>query len=68
MFGGGAAVETEEGEEDEGLVWGGKGGFKWEDVEGVKVVWGASALGGKEPKEEEEGAGLREVQDFLWGI
>lgn len=41
-----AAASPEEPQDvDEGLVWGGVGGFKWEDVEGVEISWAASALG-----------------------
>jgi signal recognition particle receptor subunit beta len=59
-------------EEDEGLVWGGKGSFRWEDVDGVEVDWGCSALGmvsvGKEVKEVQQGNGLDEVRSFLWDL
>lgn len=59
-------------EEDEGLVWGGKGGFRWEDVDGVEVDWACSALGMvsvvKAEKEGEQGDGLDELRTFLWDL
>jgi len=72
LFGGAPAEEGGEGEEDETLIWGGRGPFKWEDVEGVDIEWAASGLGmvkmGKEAfgKEVEEGDGLNDLKRFLW--
>jgi signal recognition particle receptor subunit beta len=67
----GAEVEGEV-EEDEGLVWGGKGPFRWEDVDGVEVDWGCSALGMvnmvSAAKEAEQGNGLDELRNFLWDL
>lgn len=37
--------EEGDGQEDEGLIWGGRGAFRWEDVEGVDIQWGVAALG-----------------------
>ena len=66
------AIEGEgEVEEDEGLVWGGKGGFRWEDIEGVEIAWGAAALGpAKKPvnETEEVGEGLKELREWIWDI
>ena len=68
------AVEGDgEVEEDEGLVWGGKGGFKWQDIEGVEIAWGAAALGpiGKAALTDgsaEIGEGLRDVREWMWDI
>ncbi|WWC69623.1 uncharacterized protein I206_103566 [Kwoniella pini CBS 10737] len=72
LFGsGGGAVEGEEGEgEDESLIWGGKGQFDWNDIEGLEISFGASGLGsvseGKEKGEREVGNGLDEVKSFIW--
>ncbi|WVO21830.1 uncharacterized protein IAS62_003144 [Cryptococcus decagattii] len=71
LFGGraGDAGGEDEGDEDESLIWGGKGPFKWEDVEGVEVEWGASGLGATKGKTEaENGNGLDELKAFLWDI
>ncbi|EIW69523.1 hypothetical protein M231_03243 [Tremella mesenterica] len=72
LFGGTVEVEGEgEGEEDEGLVWGGRGMFKWEDVEGVEIIWAASGLGvvrsgsGVIDENESEGNGLDELKGLL---
>lgn len=68
LFGGGAVIADDgEVEEDESLVWGGKGSFKWEDVEGVEVEWGVSALGGVKASGE-VGEGLREVEEWLRNV
>lgn len=65
LFAGGVVVADDgEVEEDEGLVWGGKGTFRWEDIEGVEVEWGVSSLGGVKASGE-EGDGLREVEEWL---
>ncbi|WVQ71429.1 hypothetical protein IAR50_000966 [Cryptococcus sp. DSM 104548] len=64
----GGGVEGEGEEDDESLVWGGKGPFKWEDVEGVEIEWGASGLGAPREGELEEGNGLDELKTFLWDI
>ncbi|TYJ54753.1 hypothetical protein B9479_004601 [Cryptococcus floricola] len=67
--GGGASGAEGEGEEDdESLVWGGKGPFRWEDVEGVEVEWAASGLGVPKEGDVEEGNGLDELKAFLWDI
>jgi signal recognition particle receptor subunit beta len=69
----GAEVEGEV-EEDEGLVWGGKGPFGWEDIDGVEIEWGCSALGMVNmagtgaAKDGEQGNGLDEVRTFLWDL
>ena len=61
-----------EGEDDETLIWGGRGPFKWEDVEGLEIEWGASGLGavntGKTSAVEasEQGDGLNDLKRFLW--
>ena len=64
-----------EGDGDEGLIWGGKGPFRWEDVEGVEVEWGVSGLGmvstGKPAVGDgdgEQGDGLSELEAFLRGL
>ncbi|WVF72454.1 hypothetical protein IAT40_007269 [Kwoniella sp. CBS 6097] len=76
-FGGSGAVaggsgEDDEDEVDESLVWGGKGSFRWEDVEGVEIEWAASGLGvpasGKNGEAKEEGNGLDEVKRFIWEV
>ncbi|WVR05029.1 hypothetical protein IAU60_002041 [Kwoniella sp. DSM 27419] len=71
--GAGVSETADEGEEDEGLIWGGKGPFRWEDVEGVEVEWGASGLGvptrdkaGEGDKQ--QGNGLDQVKRFIWDI
>ena len=70
-----ASAEVEgEVEEDEGLVWGGKGPFKWEDVDGVEIEWASSALGmvnmgsAGALREGEQGNGLDELRNFLWDL
>lgn len=79
LFGGGQSVVSGAGEgeeeDDDGLIWGGKGPFRWQDVEGVEVDWGVSALGmvsvGKEvavTNEVEKGDGLDELEEFLLNI
>ncbi|ORY25713.1 signal recognition particle receptor beta subunit-domain-containing protein [Naematelia encephala] len=72
---GSAAVEGEGDVEDEALIWGGKGAWRWEDVEGVEVEWAASGLGmvsvGKEKdkvEDDEEGDGLDELKRFIFTI
>ncbi|WVW83319.1 hypothetical protein I302_105338 [Kwoniella bestiolae CBS 10118] len=67
---GGVGVEGEDEGEDESLIWGGKGGFSWDDVEGVEVSFGASGLGPVGLKEETEagGNGLDEVRNFIWEV
>lgn len=52
-----ASTAEETQEEDESLVWGGVGGFKWEDVEGVRVEWAASTLKGEE--------GLQQLETWI---
>lgn len=71
LFGAARAGEIEaEGEDDEAMVWGGPGAFRWEDVEGVDISWGVSAVGPANaltaPKE--RGNGLNELEDFLWDL
>jgi signal recognition particle receptor subunit beta len=85
LFGGGVVVPEEdtETEVDETLIWGSeKGSFRWEEVEGVDVQWGASGLGmvsvGRPGREAEVmptvsesvdgGNGLDEVKRFLWDL
>ena len=52
--------------EDEAIVWGGRGPWKWENS-GVEVHWGCSALGMVHKGDvAEEGDGLTEVKEFLW--
>lgn len=76
LFGGGAVAEADaEGDQDENLIWGGKGPFRWEEVEGVEVEWAASGLGtvavGKKRAAgdaEEEGDGLDGLKRFLWNV
>ncbi|ORX39712.1 signal recognition particle receptor beta subunit-domain-containing protein [Kockovaella imperatae] len=82
LFGGSNVAVSSEGlenEDAEGLIWGGKGPFSWNDVEGVEVKWGCTALGGakssstaaemkmaKEESDEEKGPdGLDDLRDFL---
>ena len=75
LFGTGAAAAGEadgEGEEDESLIWGEKGGFRWEDVEGVDVEWAASGLGmvqviekATDKENDTEGNGLDELRALL---
>lgn len=69
LFGGGAvgAADEADAEEDEGLVWGGKGPFRWEDIEGVEIEWAASALGPSKATGE-EGTGLDEVREWLGSV
>ncbi|ODN89184.1 signal recognition particle receptor subunit beta [Cryptococcus wingfieldii CBS 7118] len=66
--GGGGGAEGEGEEDDESLVWGGKGPFRWEDVEGVEVEWAASGLGVRKEGDVSEGNGLDELKAFLWDI
>ena len=79
LFGGGqdanAGDEVREGEEDEGSIWGGKGEFRWEDVEGVDIDWGVSGLGmvndGKQAatmENQSPGDGLDELRAFLLSV
>ncbi|WRT66952.1 uncharacterized protein IL334_003917 [Kwoniella shivajii] len=73
-FGGGSVDVGGQGDEgeDESLIWGGKGPFKWEDVEGVEIEWGASGLGvvsnGPNDQEKGEGNGLDELRRFIWEV
>ena len=68
--------DTAEVEDDETLIWGGRGPFSWEDVEGLEIEWAASGLGmvrvGKETSkvsnEMEVGNGLDELKRFLWDV
>ena len=67
LFSGGSGREVDEAEgseEDEGLVWGGRGPFTWAGVEGVEITWGASALGGLKAAGE-DGEGLVDIKDWL---
>ncbi|KAI9638565.1 signal recognition particle receptor beta subunit-domain-containing protein [Dioszegia hungarica] len=64
---GGGDVDDAELEEDETLVWGGRGTFRWEDVEGVEIAWGVSALGAVKAVGE-EGEGLDEVREWLRSV
>jgi signal recognition particle receptor subunit beta len=66
--GGGSVSEGEEVEEDEGLVWGAKGPWRWEDIEGVETEWAASGLGSIRDAKGEAGQGLDELKEFLWNI
>lgn len=79
MFGGVQSVATTEtdgdGEDDEVLIWGGKGPFRWEDIEGVEVEWAVSALGMVNvsqdvagAKKPEKGDGLDELKSFLLSV
>ena len=68
-----ASSDGGEDKEDEALIWGGKGSFKWEDIEGVDVSWGSCGLGmvkvDQKPEakdEERRGNGLDEVLTFIW--
>ncbi|WVO16972.1 hypothetical protein L204_104658 [Cryptococcus depauperatus] len=72
LFSSSAASQQDE-EDDETLVWGGKGPFRWEDVEGVEIEWAASGLGAykseqNERERVEEGNGLDSLKEFLWKI
>ncbi|WWD01599.1 hypothetical protein V866_008544 [Kwoniella sp. B9012] len=65
----GVGLEGEDEGEDESLIWGGKGGFSWDDVEGVQITFGASGLGPVAAmKGEKEGNGLDEVKSFIWEV
>jgi signal recognition particle receptor subunit beta len=66
--GGGSVSEGEEVEEDEGLVWGTKGPWRWEDIEGVETEWAASGLGSIRDAKGDAGQGLDELKEFLWNI
>ncbi|WWC85295.1 uncharacterized protein L201_000157 [Kwoniella dendrophila CBS 6074] len=77
LFGSGSAntsVGLGEGDEeiDENLIWGGKGSFDWNDVEGVEISFGASGLGipsnDNSQKEKEQGNGLDEIKNFIWEV
>ena len=75
LFSSAPAEDGAEGEDDESLVWGGRGAFQWADVEGVEVEWAASGLGmvrvGKEAAAGdviEEGDGLDALKGFLCAI
>lgn len=71
LFGAARAGEIEaEGEDDEAMVWGGPGQFRWEDVEGVDVAWAVSGLGRANAltANPERGNGLEELEDFLWDL
>lgn len=76
LFGGSSSAaaptagDDAEAEEDEALVWGGKGGFRWEDVEGVEIEWGASALGSLKDVagSSGEGEGLSELKEWVANI
>ena len=52
------------------MVWGGPGAFRWEDVEGVDISWGVSAVGPANAliASKERGNGLNELEDFLWDL
>lgn len=73
LFGSGASKEPEATtEDDEALVWGGAGAFRWEDVEGVEVSWGVSGVGAASTTTteatSERGNGLDELTYFLWDL
>lgn len=71
LFGAARAGEIEaEGEDDEAMVWGGPGQFRWEDVEGVDISWGVSGVGPANAltANPERGNGLAELEDFLWDL
>jgi signal recognition particle receptor subunit beta len=71
LFGGSnTPAPTAEDEDDDAAVWGGAGGFRWDDVDGVDVAWGASALGpaGGEADVEEHDGGLDELTEFMAGL
>ncbi|BEJ12858.1 hypothetical protein CspHIS471_0300320 [Cutaneotrichosporon sp. HIS471] len=61
---------AENTEDEEALVWGGPGAWNWDDVEGVDVEWGVTAVGGAKPLTEEceEGDGLQDLTDFFWDL
>ena len=64
-------VEDDEDSVDEGLIWGEKGSFRWEDIGGVDIAWGVSGLGvvniGRDGtlRDLPEGDGLDEVKEFM---
>ncbi|KAL1411214.1 hypothetical protein Q8F55_002165 [Vanrija albida] len=73
LFGSAAAEEPDAGnEDDEALVWGSAGAFRWEDVEGVEVSFGTSGVGAAKAvgagSVADAGNGLDELNDFLWDL
>lgn len=72
LFGGGNTEPDANAEDDEALIWGGNGPFRWEDVEGVEVDWAVTGLGPasseKATEEQARGNGLDELTDFMWGL
>lgn len=70
LFGSAAEPVAENTEDEEALVWGGAGAWNWDDVEGVEVEWGVSALGKPQAltAETEEGDGLVDVSDFFMDL
>lgn len=71
LFGAARAGEVAaEGEDDEAMIWGGPGSFRWEDIEGVDISWGVSGIGPSNSlvANSEKGNGLHELEDFLWDL
>ncbi len=67
-------VVDEVAEEDaEGLIWGDKGSFKWEDVEGVEIEWSVSSISADkknaavetDAEDVVENDGLNEIRSWL---
>lgn len=70
----GEMVDEVAEEDAEGLIWGDKGSFKWEDVEGVEIEWSVSSISAdkKNPEGENEAEdvedGLDEIRSWLEGL
>ncbi|KAL7420530.1 hypothetical protein Q5752_004481 [Cryptotrichosporon argae] len=75
---GASAAEADAGagasaDDDDALVWGAKGAWRWDDVEGVEIEWAASALGapgqsGEQGGGEGEADGLDAVREFMYDL
>lgn len=73
LFGSSAAAEEPDAgaEDDEALVWGAAGPFRWEDVEGVEVSFATAGVGPAKAvgaEAADAGNGLDELNDFLWDL
>jgi signal recognition particle receptor subunit beta len=59
-------IVDEVAEEDaEGMIWGDKGSFKWEDVDGVDIEWAVSSISADNKRKAEDETEAEVVEDGL---